>query len=686
MKNIINFIFDKHAVIYKVLLYIITTALIVYLFPKGGHFKYEFQKGKAWQYENYYAPFDFAIQKSAEEIELEKQRIQSNAKIFFEADSTIIKTANQTFENNLQIFINNFKINDKEAEKLILKGKKILDKVYQTGVINNEHTLKIYQNNNTVNVRYGNNVHEINFEDLIKLTEIKSWIQLQSEYNNIGVYKNQLVEILIESITPNIFYDDYFTQKSLEEAVNQISLTTDFISEKERIILKGDIVEGRKLAILNSLKKEFQSQIWTKNNLKWLVLGYTILVALSLLMLMLFIKKYRAEIYENNTKITFIFFNMFLAIFLTTLVVKFNVAYVYVVPLSILPIIIKAFFDPRLGLYTHVLTILLLGFIVPNSFEFAFLQIIAGIVTILTVSEMYKRTNLFISVAQITFVYFITYFAFSMLQEGNIQQIKLEKFVYFALNGVLILFVLPFIYIFEKLFGLVSDESLKELSNTNSKVLRLLAEKAPGTFQHSIQVANLSEAAANEINANALLARTGALYHDIGKIKNPLYFIENQSTNFNPHLELSPKDSASIIISHVDDGIKIAKKNRIPERIIDFIRTHHGSSLVYYFYKEQEDINPEGLEVSHFMYKGAIPFSKETAIVMMCDACEAASKSIKEPTGKKIDDMVEKIVQKQMDEGQFMNADITFKDIQTVKKVIKKKLKNIYHLRIEYPE
>ena len=686
MKNIINFIFDKHAVIYKVLLYIITTALIVYLFPKGGHFKYEFQKGKAWQYENYYAPFDFAIQKSAEEIVLEKQRIQSNAKIFFEADSTIIKTANQTFENNLQIFINNFKINDKEAEKLILKGKKILDKVYQTGVINNEHTLKIYQNNNTVNVRYGNNVHEINFEDLIKLTEIKSWIQLQSEYNNIGVYKNQLVEILIESITPNIFYDDYFTQKSLEEAVNQISLTTDFISEKERIILKGDIVEGRKLAILNSLKKEFQSQIWTKNNLKWLVLGYTILVALSLLMLMLFIKKYRAEIYENNTKITFIFFNMFLAIFLTTLVVKFNVAYVYVVPLSILPIIIKAFFDPRLGLYTHVLTILLLGFIVPNSFEFAFLQIIAGIVTILTVSEMYKRTNLFISVAQITFVYFITYFAFSMLQEGNIQQIKLEKFVYFALNGVLILFVLPFIYIFEKLFGLVSDESLKELSNTNSKVLRLLAEKAPGTFQHSIQVANLSEAAANEINANALLARTGALYHDIGKIKNPLYFIENQSTNFNPHLELSPKDSASIIISHVDDGIKIAKKNRIPERIIDFIRTHHGSSLVYYFYKEQEDINPEGLEVSHFMYKGAIPFSKETAIVMMCDACEAASKSIKEPTGKKIDDMVEKIVQKQMDEGQFMNADITFKDIQTVKKVIKKKLKNIYHLRIEYPE
>ncbi|MCM2301712.1 MAG: HDIG domain-containing protein [Flavobacteriaceae bacterium] len=686
MKNFIDLIFDKHAVIYKLLLYIITTALIVYLFPKGGHFKYEFQKGKAWQYENYYAPFDFAIQKSAEEIELEKQRIQSNAQIFFDTDSTVIKSSFQTFGNKFQILANELKIAQKDREKLFLIGKIILGDIYQIGIIGNVDELKIKQDFNTIIVRNGNNVQEINPNDLIKSSEIRSWIQNQSEVRNFGIYKNNLIEILVESIAPNIFYDDYFTQKSLEEAINQISLTTDFISEKERIILKGDIVEGRKLAILNSLKKEFQSQIWTKSNYKWIVLGYSILVALSLLMIMLFIKKYRVEIYENNTKVTFIYFNLFLAIFLTTVVVKYNAEYVYIVPLSILPIIIKAFFDPRLGLYTHVLTILLLGFIVPNSFEFTFLQIIAGIVTILTVSEMYKRTNLFISVAQITLVYFITYFAFSILQEGNIQQIKLEKFVYFALNGTLILFVLPFIYVFEKLFGLVSDESLKELSNTNSKILRILAEKAPGTFQHSIQVANLSEAAANEINANALLARTGALYHDIGKIKNPMYFIENQSTNFNPHLELSPKDSASIIISHVDDGIKLAKKYRIPERIIDFIRTHHGSSLVYYFYRNQEEINPEGLDKSLFKYKGPIPFSKETAIVMMCDSCEAASKSLKEPSGKLIDEMVEKIVQKQMDEGQYMNADITFKDIQTVKKVIKKKLKNIYHLRIEYPE
>lgn len=686
MKKVINYIFDKHSVIYKALLYIFTTALIVYLFPKGGHFKYEFQKGKAWQYETYYAPFDFAIQKSAEEIELEKQRVISDSQTFFYSDTSLVNSAFTAFENKLEILKNQLNLTEKEFKNIQLEGLKILEKAYKIGVIDEINAEKNKASARYVVLRVGNEVNEMQLLDFINAAHSKNWIQDQLPAKFKSPHKNKLVDLLADTMISNVIYDEYYTQKSLEEALKNISLTKDFVAEKERIIMKGDIVEGRKLAVLLSLEKEFQSQIWTKSNYKWIVLGYIILVAVSLLMLLLFIKKYRPEIYENNTKVTFIFFNVFLAIFITTLVVKYNVDYVYIVPLSILPIVIKAFFDPRLGLYTHLLTILMLGFIVPNSFEFTFLQIIAGIVTILTVSEMYKRANLFISVAQITLVYFIGYFSFSILQEGNINLIKWEEFIFFALNGTLILFVLPFIYIFEKVFGLVSDETLKELSNTNSKVLRLLAEKAPGTFQHSMQVANLSEAAAIEINANALLARTGALYHDIGKIKNPMYFIENQSTNFNPHLELSPKDSAFIIIKHIEDGIKLAKNNRIPERIIDFIRTHHGTSLVYYFYKEQEEINPENLEINHFMYKGPIPFSKETAIVMMCDSCEAASKSIKEPTGKKIDEMVEKIVQKQMEEGQFMNADITFKEINTVKKVIKKKLKNIYHLRIEYPE
>ena len=254
------------------------------------------------------------------------------------------------------------------------------------------------------------------------------------------------------------------------------------------------------------------------------------------------------------------------------------------------------------------------------------------------------------------------------------------------MNGAATLFVLPLIYVFEKIFGLVSDESLKELSNTNSKLLRELSEKSPGTFQHSLQVANLAEACANEIHANAMLVRTGALYHDIGKMLNPMYFTENQHTTVNPHNDLSPKDSAQIIINHIINGIELGKKYRLPDRIIDFIRTHHGTSLVYYFYKKEEEISGDVVDEADFKYPGPIPFSKETAILMMCDSVEAASKSLKEPNSQSIDLLVERIVNKQMEDGQFMNADITFKELQTTKKVLKKKLKNIYHLRIEYPE
>ena len=305
------------------------------------------------------------------------------------------------------------------------------------------------------------------------------------------------------------------------------------------------------MAILSSLKKEFESKLWTQANYYWIVLGYTVLVSIALLMLLLFLRKYREEIFDNNNKVTFIFFNIVLMILIQTLVVKYNVDYLYVVPLSILPIILKAFFDARLGLFVHVLTVLLLGFIVPNSFEFIYLHIIAGIVTILTVSELYKRANLFISIGQITLIYMITYVAFSVIKEGNASEIKWEYLIMFASNGVLSFLSLFFIYVYEKIFGLVSDVTLLELSNTNTKILRELNEKAPGTFQHSMQVANLAEAAANEIGANSMLVRTGALYHDIGKILNPIYFTENQSTGVNPHNDLSPVDSAKIITDHV---------------------------------------------------------------------------------------------------------------------------------------
>jgi putative nucleotidyltransferase with HDIG domain len=314
-----------------------------------------------------------------------------------------------------------------------------------------------------------------------------------------------------------------------------------------------------------------------------------------------------------------------------------------------------------------------------------FLQIIAGIVTILTVSELYKRANLFITVGQITLVYIVSYFAFTIIQEGSIYEVEPEIFLMFLLGGLATLFVQPLIYAYEKIFGLISDMSLLELSDTNTKLLKELSDKAPGTFHHSLNVANLAEAAANEINANAMLVRVGALYHDIGKMRNPTYFTENQTTSVNSHDELSPKESADIIIEHVINGIEIAKKRNLPDRVIDFIRTHHGTTTVYYFLKKAMD-NDQHVNEDDFRYAGPMPFSKETAILMMCDSVEAASKSIKEPTAKTIDEFVEKIINKQMEDGQFLNSDITFMEIQQVKKILKRKLKNIYHLRIEYPE
>jgi putative nucleotidyltransferase with HDIG domain len=684
VKKIINKFLVNHSLIYKVLLYIITIIVVVYLFPKSGHFKYEFQKGKPWQYENYYAPFDFAIQKTADEVEKEVLDTKEFSKQYFNYnEETVLNVANSISEKTNDVLVAS-QLSKGLKKSLEEKVFNIIDEIYEYGYLEGSTEQKNIKS--IITLRRGNRIEEIQPHKIYLSTQILDFITKKIGSQPFTEVENSLINIIYKELKPNVNFDEIFTQKVLNENLSKISYTKGLISENERIIFKGDIVEGDKFIALNSLKNEFESQVWSKSNYTWIVSGYTILVALAFLMILLFLRKYRLDIFDNNTKVTFIFFNITLIVLLITVIVKYDAKYVYVAPIVILPLVHKAFFDARLGLFTHVLTVLLLGFIVPNSFEFIFLQIIAGIVTILTISELYKRANLFISVLQITFVYFVAYFAFSIIQEGNAQNLNYEKFVYFALNGAATLFVLPLIYIFEKLFGLVSDESLKELSNTNSKLLRELAEKAPGTFQHSLQVANLAEAAANEIHANSMLVRTGALYHDIGKMLNPMYFTENQSTTVNPHNELTPSDSAEIIIDHIIKGVELAKKNHIPDRIIDFIRTHHGTTLVYYFYKKEEELSLGKVNIEEFQYPGPIPFSKETAILMMCDSVEAASKSIKEPTAQAFDNLVEKIVNKQMEDGQFMNADITFKELQTIKKVLKKKLKNIYHLRIEYPE
>ena len=687
MSEFVNKLYRNNSIIYKIILFILTTIAIVYLFPKGGQFKYDFSNGQLWKYDNLYAPFDFAIQKTADEIASEKKEITANAIQYFDYDTKIVTEVNETFVIKIYSINAEDSLTDEEVKSLKRIGEKVLQKVYEQGFLEDLTTDVISRNDEIIALKKDKVVTDVLFKNLHTTKDILSIINTSLGKKPYDFKQEILLNILVNSIRPNVFYDKEFTTKIINNQFKNISLTQGKVATGELIILKGGIVEGKKLAILNSLKAESESKIWTKSNYNWIVLGYTILVSLALLMLLLFLHKYRIEIFNNNNKVTFIFFNVFAIIFVQTLVIKYNSDYLYVVPLSILPIIIKAFFDARLGLFTHVLTVLLLGYIVPNSFEFIYLHIIAGIVTILTVSELYKRANLFISVAQITFIYMLTYFAFSVIKEGNASQLNFDYFTLFAANGLLSFLSIILIYLYEKVFGLVSDVTLLELSNTNTKLLRELNEKAPGTFQHSMQVANLAEAAANEIGANSMLVRTGALYHDIGKMYNPLYFVENQITGVNPHSDLSPRDSAKIILDHVIKGIELAKKYNLPDRVIDFIRTHHGTTTTYYFYKKEQELNPDSkIDIKQFQYQGPIPFSKETAILMMCDSSEAASKSIKNPTAQSISDLIDKIIEKQMADNQFLNSDITFREIKIIKKVIKKKLMNMYHLRVDYPE
>lgn len=675
-------LYKNQSFIYKLFLYIIAVGFIVFCFPKGGKFKYEYQKGKPWQFENLYAPFDFSVQKTEAELAAEKLEIRDNQTFYFRVDTDKRDEVYKTFEAKFDSQWKNTEGSIAEKNRIKKVAQEILELIYKNGIL---EATPVKVNSNPVFLVVNNEARQVAMTDFYAISEINGVIESVLANRNLSQFNREFKSLFFDVVSPNVSLDEALTEKTVADALSKISYTRGTIDEGKLIIAKGEVVEADNLKLLDSLKSEFESELWADSNYYFILVGYTVLVALVLLMLFLFLKKYRKEVYENNTKVTFIFFNILLLVFVTTLVIQYNDALVFVVPLCILPLILKTFFDARLGLFVHVLTVLILGFVVPNSFEYIFLQIITGIVTILTVSELYKRANLFVSVGQITLIYVVGYLSFHTIHEGNLNNIQWFTLGLFLLNGMITLFVQPLIYIYEKIFGLISDVSLLELSDTNSKLLKELSNKAPGTFNHSLQVANLAEAAANGIGANAMLVRVGALYHDIGKMENPTYFTENQITNVNPHDEISPKESAKIIIDHIINGIELARKNNIPDRVVDFIRSHHGTTLVYYFYKKHQELETE-IDISDFQYPGPLPFSKETAILMMADSVEAASKSLKNPTFLVIDEFVEKIVAGQMKSNQFINSDITFKEIETIKKIFKFKLTNIYHLRVEYPE
>ena len=674
MKNRFDLVYRHQSTLFKGLLYAASIAIIVFFFPKGGQFKYEFQQGKPWQHQTLYAPIDFDVLKTQEERAQEMQLISAQQPPYFIQDPVVYPSIKAKVWAWLQT-------QDKLEDSTAVVS--ALDELYRGGVVK---AADIPQGTGYIWLLEGQVASKKEIGELRTPQSALNWLKERWSQTLSPATSDELARsgLMLDVIQPNYLLDQDITQKALDQAIESLSTTNGFVQKGTLVIAKGEVVDAESYRMLDSLSQHFSSVIWNQNSAIFIVLGYVLLVAMVLLMMFLFLKKYRPKVYRNNTQVTFIFFNMIAMVVATSLVVQYNADYLFVVPLSILPLILKTFFDARLGLFSHVLTVLVLGFVVPNSFEYIFLQIMAGVVTILSVTALYKRANLFISVGQITLVYAIGYLSFHLIQEGTWAEIHWITLGYFALNGMITLFVQPLIYAYEKVFGLVSEVSLLELSDTNTALLKELSIKAPGTFHHSLQVANLAEAAANEIGANAMLVRVGALYHDLGKMNNPTYFTENQKSSVNPHDEISARESAQIIIEHVRDGIEIAKKNKLPDRLIDFIRTHHGTSQVYYFYKKALERDAQ-VDINHFTYPGPLPFSKETAILMMADAVEAASKSLKNPTYEEIDSFVERIIQTQVEGDQMINANITFKEIIAVKKVLKAKLTNIYHLRVAYP-
>ena len=680
-------------------LFIVTIVIVIYLYPSKVKFKYEFSIGKPWMHEKVIAPFDFSILKPLSDIKKEEEIIKKQHLPIFNYNEKVFDLKIEDFvilfeekwanENNLNIdeeftFLNLFKTSknrvDNRKNKLINKGYSILKSIYKKGIIQQNIDV-LYKSNQYFLLQKGSIAEKSYVEDFYTLNSANNFINLIDELSESDY--NFIVPLLIISLEPNIIYNHYASNNLLENDISSISKSEGLILKGQVIINKGEIVSEVKYQQLLSFKHKYEGEQSSYSS--FLVLfGRTILVVLNLVILFYFLKIYRRKIFESNSKIALILSVILLLLILSTIVLNLNFNYLYAIPFCILPIIIKTFFDFKVAIFTHFITILLIGFIAPNSFEFIFLQFITGVASILSIIRMYTRAQLFSSVGKIILIYFLIYLSISFSHEGSLKSLDFLIISQFIISGILTLFAYPMIYVFEKTFGIVSDISLLELADTNNPILRRLANEAPGTFQHSIQVANLCEEAILAIGGNTLLVRVGAIYHDIGKLNKPLFFIENQRSGINPHNDLKPEDSAEIIIQHISEGVDLARKYNLPEEIIDFILTHHGTTSVKYFYQQFIENSNNLNNLNKFSYPGPIPTTKEQAVLMIADSVEAASRSLKDKSHKKMDQLIDNIINQYIKDEQFVNASITFKDLNDIRILFKQRIKAIYHPRIEY--
>ena len=662
----------------KTVLVCITVAIIVWFLPRNEGRMYRYDVGKPWMYGSVIAKFDFPIYKTDEAIKHEQDSLLKHFQPYYSLNPLIEKKQVERFLHDYEQGINGL---PKEYVGIVARQ---MQEIYQMGIINTNEYNNIFKDSTSM-IRFvsGKNAKSI---------KVSSFYSTIAAYEHIFANEKLAAQRAILSrcnlnnyIEANIVYDKEKSDAEKNDMLSSIPLASGMVMSGQKIIDRGEIVNDYTCRVLNSFDKEMKRRSSTQDEIMTTFIGQILFVLILVMMFTSYLTLFRKDYFEKPRSLTMLYTMITLFPILVSMMMKHNFFSVYIIPFAMAAIFVRVFMDSRTAFITHVTMILICAAAVKYQYEFIIVQLASGLVAIYSLRELSKRSQIFITAILVTISSCIVYLALQLMQDNQVFNIDPSMYTYFIINGIFLLLSYPMMYLIEKMFGFISNVTLFELSNTNKGLLRNLSEIAPGTFQHSITVGNLAAEIANRIHANSLLVRTGALYHDIGKMTNPVFFTENQA-GVNPHDQLSDLESAQIIISHVTEGLKLAEKFNLPGIIKDFISTHHGTGLTKYFYINYCNEHPdEQVDKEMFQYPGPNPFTREQAILMMADTVEAASRSLNEYTEESISTLTNKLIDSQVADGFFRECPITFRDIALAKSVLIERLKSIYHTRISYP-
>ena len=660
-------------------LVLVTTAIIVWLMPRNSTTNFKIERGKPWIYTELSAPFDFPIYKSDDVVKAERDSMMRQYEPYFIMNSEIAGKHIRQFYKDY-----NKGIPGLTDDYLSIVANRLRE-LYGKGIMNNTDFTRLHQDSSRmIRIINGKDAASAAVSDLYSVASAYEQI-FQDE--SLAKHKDILQKCnLNDYISSNLTYDKERSEASLNELRNSIALASGIVQRGQKIVDRGDIVDKKTYNILMSYKKETERREEGKKGLSLVIVGQVLYVMILIACFTIYLTLFRKDYFEKARSTAMLYSLIVLFTVIASLMVEHSVLHVYIVPFAMVPIFIRVFMDSRTAFMAHFTMITICACILQHPLEFICVETVAGLTAIFSLRELSSRSQLFWTAVFVTLASALANLSLEWIRNSDILKLSLSEYNYIVINGILLFCSYPLLYLIEKTFGFTSNITLIELSDMNKTLLRKMSEVAPGTFQHSIQVGNLAAEIANKIGAKSQLVRTGALYHDIGKMMNPVYFTENQS-GVNPHEKLGAIDSAQMIISHVTEGVKLAEKYNLPNTIKDFISTHHGLGKTKFFYIQYKNTHPnEDIDELLFTYPGPNPFTKEQAILMMADTVEAASRSLPDYTEKTIRELVNKLIDAQVAEGYFKDCPITFRDIAYAKTVLIEKLKTIYHTRLSYPE